>query len=118
METIVQPALGSVVLPDGISRPIDGTFVLGRQPSAAAARVDEPAELCPITASADVSRTHLVVRAAGWPMEAIDCGSTGRSVLVPGNGSDPAELEPWVPHEIVAGDVIHLGGPTAIRIVP
>ncbi|MEP7114109.1 MAG: FHA domain-containing protein [Ilumatobacteraceae bacterium] len=114
---IAVAAIGVVELPDGNRLPIRGTVVLGRHPDAAAARVDGDAVLCRLDVGADVSRTHLVVRANGPTIEAIDCGSSGHTVLMSAGTDEPVLLEPWVPHELTAGDTLYLGGPTQVRIV-
>lgn len=118
LELVPQPALGSLVLPDGRILPIDGNLVIGRSPSADAARVGEPCTLLALAVGNDVSRTHVVVRADGWMLEAVDCGSSGQTVLVSALAphAEPTLLEPWVPHELAAGDVLYLGGPTQLRI--
>jgi hypothetical protein len=110
------PAIGTLELPDGDRVPIRGTVVLGRHPEPGAARVDHDAVLCRLDVGADVSRTHLVVRANGPTIEAIDCGSSGHTVLVSAGTVEPVLLEPWVPHELTTGDVLYLGGPTQVRI--
>jgi hypothetical protein len=112
VEMIAQPVLGHVVLPDGSAIAVDGTSVLGRKPSTDAARVESTARLVPLAADAAVSRTHVVIRAEGWTMTATDCGSRGRTVLRSPGANDPELLEPWVPHELQAGDTLYLGGPT------
>jgi hypothetical protein len=118
LELVPQPALGSLVLPDGRSVPIDGNLVVGRSPTAEAARLAEPGTLWPLDVGTDVSRTHVLVRANGWVIEAVDCGSSGQTVLVSAlaPNAEPTLLEPWVPHELAAGDVLYLGGPTQLRI--
>ena len=118
LEVVPQPALGSLVLPDGKKLPIDGNLVIGRSPSAPAARVAEPCTLLPLAVGNDVSRTHVVVRANGWTLEAVDCESSGQTVLVSALApqAEPTLLEPWVPHELATGDVLYLGGPTQLRI--
>lgn len=117
VESVTQPALGALLLPDDTRVPIDGPIVLGRKPDPDSARVTEPAAIHSLDAGSDVSRTHLVVRATGWTMEAVDCASSGHTVLVPGNGADPVELQPWVPHELMPGDTLYLGGPTQVRVI-
>ena len=118
LELVPQPALASLVLPDGRSVPIDGNLVIGRSPTAPAARVTEPSALWPLDVGNDVSRTHVVVRANGWVLEAVDCESSGQTVLVSAVAphAEPTLLEPWVPHELAVGDVLYLGGPTQLRI--
>jgi len=119
LEVVPQPALASVLLPDGRSVPIDGNLVIGRSPTAPAAHLTtEASALWPLDVGNDVSRTHVVVRANGWVLEAVDCESSGQTVLVSALAprAEPTLLEPWVPHELAVGDVLYLGGPTQLRI--
>lgn len=117
METIVQPVLGLLVLPDGATVAVNGTAVLGRKPDPEAARVASTATLVPLAVDAGVSRTHLVIRADGWAMTATDCAARGRTVLRSPGAADPEVLEPWVPHELEPGDTLYLGGPTHLQVV-
>jgi hypothetical protein len=110
------PTLGRLVLPDGVAVPIRGTVVLGRNPDGDAARVDGDSVFCRLDVGADVSRTHLVVRVRGTTIEAIDCGSSGHTVLLSPGSGDPLMLEAWVPYEVNVGDTLYLGGPTQVRI--
>ena len=104
------------MLPGGTRVPLRGTIVIGRRPDAEAAKVERSATLCPLDVGNDVSRTHLVVRAVGHTIEAIDCASSGQTVLLASGSADPVMLEPWVPHEISVGDTLYLGGPTQVRV--
>ncbi len=112
----LSPTLGRLVLPDGVPVPIRGTVVLGRNPDGDAARVDGDAVFCRLDVGPDVSRTHLVVRVRGTTIEAIDCGSSGHTVLLSPGSGDPLMLEAWVPYEVNVGDTLYLGGPTQVRI--
>jgi hypothetical protein len=117
VETIAQPVLGHVVLPDGSAIAVNATSVLGRKPDTEAARVESTARLVPLAVDAGVSRTHVVIRADGWTMTATDCGSRGHTVLRSPGSAEPEMLEPWVPHELQPGDTLYLGGPTQLQVV-
>lgn len=117
VEQVDQPVLARVVLPDGAAVDLDRTIVLGRRPEVAAARAEPGASIVAMTAPAEVSRTHLVLRAEGWSMTATDCASRGRTVLASPGECDPVVLEPWVPHEVTVGDTLYLGGPTQLHLV-
>jgi hypothetical protein len=115
VETVPQPALAMLVLGDGRTVDVAGPVVLGRTPSAEAARLDEPGTLVAV-GDATVSRTHAVVTVDGWTLLATDCGATGGTAIAT-SGGDPALLEPWVPHELAIGDTLFLGGPTKVQVV-
>ena len=115
VETVPQPALATLVLGDGRAVDVDGPVVLGRTPSAAAARLDEPGTLVTV-GDATVSRTHAVVTVDGWTMLATDCAATGGTAIAR-RGGEPTVLEPWVPHELSVGDTLFLGGPTTVQVV-
>jgi hypothetical protein len=117
VEMVAQPVLGHVVLPDGSAIAVNGTSVLGRKPDTEAARVESTATLVPLAVDAGVSRTHVVIRADGWAMTATDCASRGGTVLRSPGAAEPELLEPWVPHELQAGDTLYLGGPTHLQVV-
>ena len=110
-----QPVLATLVLDDGRTVDVAAPVVLGRIPSAEAARLDEPGTLVAL-GDATVSRTHAVVTVDGWTLLAIDCGATGGTAIAPAGG-DPSLLDPWVPHELAVGDTLYLGGPTKINVV-
>lgn len=115
VETVPQPALATLVLGDGRTVDVSGPVVLGRTPSADAARLDEPGTLVAL-AEPTVSRTHAIVTVDGWTLLAIDCGATGGTAITR-TGGEPTLLEPWVPHELAVGDTLFLGGPTQVQVV-
>ncbi len=115
--TVDQPILAVAELPGGRTIAIDGDVVLGRNPSAVAARLDNDHQLVAFDAPGSVSRTHAILSAAGWSITVTDCGSQGGSALVPAGSDEPIELTAWVPHELNGGDVVYLGGPTPVRIL-
>ncbi len=115
IETVPQPVLATLVLDDGRTVDVAAPVVLGRIPSAEAARLDEPGTLVAL-GDATVSRTHAVVTVDGWTLLAVDCGATGGTAIAPAGG-DPSLLDPWVPHELAVGDTLYLGGPTKINVV-
>ncbi len=114
--TVEQPVLGMAELPDGRLVDLVGSVVVGRNPSSEAARCDDDATLVSLESATSVSRTHVVIRAEGWTITVTDCGSRGGSALVAGD-EEPVALTEWVPHELSGGDLVYLGGPTAIRIL-
>ena len=111
-------AQATLILPDGSPAAITGTLVIGRAPSLDGARLDGAAAVLVTVDGQHVSRTHLVLRVSPTAVEAIDCASSGHTVLVSAGDPEPLLLEPWVPHELSVGDVLYLGGPTQLRIEP
>lgn len=117
-ESVAQPVLGHLRLPDGRTIPIDRSILLGRRPSVEVARVNEAHVDVQLDHDAGISRTHLVVRAEGWTITATDCASRSGTAVIPAEGDDPFTLEPWVPHQVDVGARIHLGGPFAVTVLP
>ncbi len=115
VETVPQPVLATLVVGDGRTIDVDGPVVLGRIPSAAAAKLDEPGTLVAL-GDATVSRTHALVTVDGWTLLAVDCGATAGTAIARAGG-DPALLEAWVPHELAIGDTLFLGGPNKVQVV-
>ena len=114
--TVRSPVLAVARFDDGTMVDLCDTKVFGRQPDGDRARLPLPHELVTISAPASVSRTHLVISASGWALTVTDCESAGGTMLSAAQQPDPVRLEPWVPHELDVGDVVHLGGPTTITI--
>ncbi len=114
-QSIEQPVLGRLRLPDGSRYEIDGTLVVGRAPSAATAGVT--GDEIVLDGPTSISRTHLVVRADGWTITVTDCGSRSGTAVASGVG-DPVTLEPWVAHETPVGARIFVGGPTVLDVEP
>ena len=115
--TVEQPVLAIAQLPSGDQEPIDSNLILGRNPSAEAARLDADHRVISLDAPSSVSRTHIIICADGWTITATDCGSQGGSALVPDGADEPIELTAWMPHELNGGDTLYLGGLTPVRIL-
>ncbi|MEO5899091.1 MAG: hypothetical protein ABIR68_03030, partial [Ilumatobacteraceae bacterium] len=116
VETVAQPVLATMLLPDGRAIDVRGSIVIGRQPSPDAARLDESGETVVIEGDPSVSRTHVVVGVDGWTLLATDCGATAGTAIA-AVGVEPVLLEAWVPHEIGPGTTLFLGGRTQLRVV-
>jgi len=98
-----RPPLGVLVLDDGTEFPLDGDYVIGREPAldgdvmagrARPLQISDP--------DGSVSRLHLRVSLAGWQVEVSDLGSVNGSVLHAADGEhalvpfEPAVAEPGV----------------------
>ena len=109
-------AAAGLRLPDGSVIPINRSIVIGRSPSAEAARLDGSPRLVPIDAPGTVSRTHVVLHLDGSSVTVTDCDARGRTAVVHGDDPAPIALAPWEPRTVSIGDTIKLGGPTTLTI--
>lgn len=116
--TVDVPLSAEVVLPDGSSRPLTATMVVGRRPTPAGARLggDSDAIAIAVKAPASMSRTHVLLTGDSSQSFVTDCGSRGGTALVPAGESDAVPLEPWIAREWKVGDRLYLGGPTMIEM--
>jgi hypothetical protein len=104
----VRPPLGVLVLDDGTSVPLDGDYVLGREPTfdsdviegrSRPLRINDP--------NGTVSRLHLRISLVGWQVEVSDLGSANGSVLHRPDGEHA--LPPHEPTTIEPGARIGIG---------
>lgn len=109
-------ATAALGLPDGSFIPINRNIAIGRAPTAEGARLVVAPQLVTIEAPGTVSRTHVVVRLDGDVITVTDCGSRGRTAVLPDGHATPDALEPWTPRTVAIGDTIQLGGPTTLMI--
>jgi hypothetical protein len=98
-----RPPLGVLVLDDGRRFPLDGDYVIGREPALDGDVIAGRARPLPISdPDGSVSRLHLRVSLAGWQVEVSDLGSVNGSVLHAADGEralvpfEPAVAEPGV----------------------
>ncbi|MEY2430665.1 MAG: hypothetical protein QOC92_390 [Acidimicrobiaceae bacterium] len=105
-----RPSLGTLVLSDGNSVPVDRDMVLGRDPlshddvvagRAKAVAINDP-EL-------SVSRAHAEIRLDGWDVKVTDCGSSNGTEIVRPDSPDATRLEPGQATTIVPGTKLVLG---------
>ena len=103
-----RPPLGVLVLDDGTRFPLDGDYVLGREPAfdsdviegrARPLRINDP--------NGTVSRMHLRISLIGWQVEVSDLGSANGSVLQSSGGE--RVLAPFEPTTIEPGARIGIG---------
>jgi pSer/pThr/pTyr-binding forkhead associated (FHA) protein len=97
-----------IVLSDGVSLPIYGPVVIGRNPS------QERFPDASVSAVADItqtmSKTHARFWADGDRLYVDDLNSTNGVALFPGGNAHGAlAVEPGVPAELRSGDVVQLG---------
>jgi hypothetical protein len=100
--------VGVLVLDDGTRFPLDGDYVLGREPAldgdvlagrARPLRINDP--------NGTVSRLHLKISLVGWQVEVSDLGSANGSVLYSPDGE--RALTPFEPTLIEPGARIGIG---------
>jgi len=103
-----RPPLGVLLLDDGTRFPLDGDYVLGREPAfdsdviggrSRPLRINDP--------NGTVSRLHLRISLAGWQVEVSDLGSANGSVLQSSDGE--RTLPPHEPTMIEPGARIGIG---------
>jgi hypothetical protein len=103
-----RPPLGVLVLDDGSGFPLDGDYVIGREPvldgDVMAGRA-RPLRVCDPDGS--VSRLHLRISLIGWQVEVSDLGSANGSVLHSADGE--RTLAPFEPTVIETGARIGIG---------
>jgi hypothetical protein len=104
----LRPPLGVLVLDDGTRVPLDGDYVLGREPTFDSDVIDGRARPLRINdPNGTVSRLHLRISLIGWQVEVSDLGSANGSVLQSSGGERP--LAPFVPTMIEPGARIGIG---------
>jgi hypothetical protein len=98
-----RPPLGVLVFDDGTRVPLDGDYVLGREPVFDSDVIDGRARPLRINdPNGTVSRLHLRISLTGWQAEISDLGSANGSVLQSSDGErtlapfQPAIIEPGV----------------------
>jgi hypothetical protein len=103
-----RPPLGVLVLDDGTRFPLDGDYVLGREPAFDSDVIDGRARPLRINdPNGTVSRLHLRISLIGWQVEVSDLGSANGSVLQSSGGE--RILVPFVPTMIEPGARIGIG---------
>ena len=103
-----RPPLGVLVLDDGTTFPLDGDYVLGREPAfdgdviagrSRPLRISDP--------KGTISRLHLRISLVGWHVEVSDLGSANGSFLQSSDGE--RTLAPYEPVMIEPGARIGIG---------
>jgi hypothetical protein len=105
-----RPALGVLILEDGATVPVDGDYVVGRDPARdESVSAGEARPLRVVDAESTVSRIHAEVRLEGWQVLLTDLGSAnGTRVQQPGAKTEQ-QLDPRVPVPIQHGARIFVG---------
>jgi hypothetical protein len=103
-----RPPLGVLVLDDGTRFPLDGDYVVGREPTFDSDVIDGRARPLRINdPNGTVSRLHLRIFLVGWQVEISDLGSANGSLLQ-SSGAERS-LAPFEPTVIEPGTRIGIG---------
>lgn len=103
-----RPSLGVLVLDDGARFPLDGDYVVGREPTFDSDVIDGRARPLRINdPNGTVSRLHLRISLTGWQVEVSDLGSANGSLLQ-SSGAERS-LAPFEPTVIEPGARIGIG---------
>jgi FHA domain-containing protein len=103
-----RPPLGVLVLDDGARFPLDGDYVIGREPTFDSDVIDGRARPMRINdPNGTVSRLHLRISLVGWQVEVSDLGSANGSILQSSGAERP--LAPFEPTIIEPGARIGIG---------
>ena len=103
-----RPPLGVLVVDDGTRFPLDGDYVVGREPTFDSDVIDGRARPLRINdPNGTVSRLHLRISLIGWQVEVSDLGSANGSLLQSSGAERP--LAPFEPTVIEPGTRIGIG---------
>jgi FHA domain len=103
-----RPPLGVLIFDDGTRIPLDGDYVLGREPAFDSDVIDGRARPLRINdPNGTVSRLHLRISLTGWQVEVSDLGSANGSVLQSPGGE--RTLAPFQPTIVQPGVRIGIG---------
>lgn len=103
-----RPPLGVLVLDDGARFPLDGDYVVGREPTFDSDVIDGRARPLRINdPNGTVSRLHLRISLIGWQVEVSDLGSANGSLLQ--SSGAKRSLAPFEPTVIEPGARIGIG---------
>ena len=103
-------SLGSLVLDDGTSFPLDAGYVIGREPTEAgtvqtgtarALAIDDPDRV--------ISRVHAEIRIVGHAVHVVDRDSVNGTYVYPDGGAGWERLPANEPHELVPGSQVLVG---------
>ncbi len=106
----VRPVLGSLLLDDGESVPLEIDYIIGRDPRNdpdAVAGLARPLRI--VDAEGVVSRRHARISLVGWDVQIIDLGSSNGTFIQPPGAAERQQMAPHVPVVIRPGTVVTLG---------
>ncbi|WP_084958335.1 FHA domain-containing protein [Thermoactinospora rubra] len=114
-----RPQLGTLVLDDGTALPLDGDYLLGRDPERAPEVSGGAARPAKVTSpDGSVSRRHLRVALDGWDVNLVDLGSVNGTQIQPPNDPNFYDIPPNEPVTITPGTTVRIGVSRTMRFEP
>ncbi|MBP2703672.1 FHA domain-containing protein [Microbispora sp. RL4-1S] len=111
-----RPQLGVLQLDDGMSLPLDGDYVLGRDPERAAEVQSGEARPARVTSpDGSVSRRHLRVFLENWDVNLLDLGSVNGTQIQPPGDPNFYDIPPNEPVPILPGTTVRVGVSRTMR---
>ncbi|GII78159.1 hypothetical protein Sru01_31410 [Sphaerisporangium rufum] len=111
-----RPRLGALLLDDGMALPLDGDYLLGRDPERAPEVTAGEARPARVTSpDGSVSRRHLRVRLDGWDVNLIDLGSVNGTQVQPPGDPNFYDIPPQEPVPILPGTTVRIGVSRTMR---
>ncbi len=107
----VRPPLGVLVLDDGATFVVEGSYVIGREPEVSdLVRTGEARPLMIDDPKRRLSRVHAVLLVVDWELRIEDAGSRNGTRILPPGSSEWQQLSPEEPTPIEPGTRIGVGG--------
>ena len=107
-----RPPLGVLILDDGATLPLDGDYVIGRDPTKDPSVLEGQArQLRVVDADSTVSRIHARIHLDGWKVLLTDLGSANGTRVQTGGAKTEQYLEPQAPMALQPGTHIFVGTP-------
>ncbi|MGW4474780.1 FHA domain-containing protein [Nonomuraea sp. NPDC004354] len=111
-----RPQLGVLLLDDGTSLPLDGDYLLGRDPERAPEVAGGTARPAKVTSpDGSVSRRHLRVALDGWDVNLVDLGSVNGTQIQPPGDPNFYDIPPNEPVTIAPGTTVRIGVSRTMR---
>jgi len=111
-----RPQLGVLVLDDGTTLPLDGDYLIGRDPERAAEVKSGEARPVRVTSpDGSVSRRHVRVALDNWDVTLIDLGSVNGTQIQPPGDPNFYDIRPNEPVPIVPGTTVRVGVSRTLR---
>lgn len=106
-----RPPLGVLVLDDGATFVVDGSYVIGREPEVSdLVRTGQARPLAIDDSKRRLSRVHAVLLVVDWELRVEDAGSRNGTRILRPDSSDWQQLSPEEPTPIEPGTRIGVGG--------
>ncbi|GIH24775.1 hypothetical protein Aph01nite_30850 [Acrocarpospora phusangensis] len=111
-----RPALGVLLLDDGLALRLDSDYILGRDPERASEVQAGQARPARVTSpDGSVSRRHLRVALEGWDVTLVDLGSVNGTQIQPPGDPNYYDIPPNESVPIVPGTTVRIGVSRTMR---